>query len=436
MEGIRKTTVGVIATLALSGGAVSLDAVSQDIPLACDVTSPSIEQLETKLRTYQIDEGFLKKREMESKDRAEIKGCEVAKRVEAITTQKGAYQIQIVNTEKIEGGVQVFARVWKNGSQIGFGDDGTVDIERFRIFNPPILVPDPNGTIVLLQESPAPWRIKEFPDKELRYREDPQAAVIDVITQNLTAMKNIHSAEKIELGKIGNTTSTFYPDANAESTSVDGNARFLGTAAVWATLIGKNGTQADDTSGANGIRWQISGGGATGAASTFDVLYRSFTYFDTSAISDSDTITSATWSLYIDALTDEFSVDPTMTLMGATLGSNTAVVAGDFQGTFSNQTEYATAKSYSDFSLSSYEDYALNATGVAAVSKTSITKIGVRFVNDVTGGTTPQQASAAREFWVIGVAADAAGTTQDPKLVVEHSGSSAADQSNDLILFQ
>ena len=50
--------------------------------------------------------------------------------------------------EEIEGGIQIFAQAWNlDGTQVGFGKDGTVDIERFQIINPPILVPDENGDV-------------------------------------------------------------------------------------------------------------------------------------------------------------------------------------------------------------------------------------------------------------------------------------------------
>src|SRR3989344_2016473 len=50
---------------------------------------------------------------------------------------------EIQSVQKIEGGIEILARAWKDGKQLGFGKDGSVEIERFKIFNPPILVDDP-----------------------------------------------------------------------------------------------------------------------------------------------------------------------------------------------------------------------------------------------------------------------------------------------------
>ena len=81
-------------------------------------------------------------------ERADIKGREIAKIDTVSRTKRGGYDIEIVSMKAIVGGVEVFARAWDaKGNQIGFGRDGTVDIERFRIFNPPILVDDPAGTV-------------------------------------------------------------------------------------------------------------------------------------------------------------------------------------------------------------------------------------------------------------------------------------------------
>ncbi len=82
--------------------------------------------------------------------------------------------------ESIDGGVQVFARAWDaNDRQIGFGKDGTVDIERFRIFNPPILVSDPKGDIVheFINEDGEVFR--------QNYREDAYGALLQVLAHTI-----------------------------------------------------------------------------------------------------------------------------------------------------------------------------------------------------------------------------------------------------------
>jgi hypothetical protein len=142
-------------------------------------------------------------------EKANIKGQEIAKLQSVSRVARSKYDIELVSIEPIEGGVQAFARVWKkNGSQVGFGVDGTVDMERFRIFNPPILVPDPKGAVLQT------WTEQDGSKHSRTLREDPKEALLQVIEQDLAVVKNIHGPENIIDGKVGRTTNTFYPNVN------------------------------------------------------------------------------------------------------------------------------------------------------------------------------------------------------------------------------
>src|SRR3990167_2105288 len=88
-----------------------------------------------------------------AKDRANFKGQEIAKAVISVARTNvkfsGAdYDIEIISIKNITDGVEVLARAWKDGEQIGFGKDGSVDVERFNIINPPILIYQPDGDII------------------------------------------------------------------------------------------------------------------------------------------------------------------------------------------------------------------------------------------------------------------------------------------------
>ena len=85
-----------------------------------------------------------------SKEKANIKGQEIAK-IDfrgKDTSQEYGVTLDIQSIKAIEGGVEILARAWKGNKQFGFGKNGSVEIERFKIYNPPILVPDSNGAIV------------------------------------------------------------------------------------------------------------------------------------------------------------------------------------------------------------------------------------------------------------------------------------------------
>ena len=177
-------------------------------------------------------------------ERAEIKAREIAKRV-----SPGVYEaatnglaIEVVEINSLGHGVEVFARVRKDGEQIGFGPDGTVDIERFRIFNPPILVLDPSGPIHQA------WVDREGHEWSRDLREDPTDALIQSLAHTISVKEENFGPEDIIEGKVGNTTSTFYPQAG----SGGGNTTFDGYYNWGTASAGVSFSSARDQSGSSG----------------------------------------------------------------------------------------------------------------------------------------------------------------------------------------
>ena len=145
-------------------------------------------------------------------ERAEIKSKEISKLGIAGEYTSGDLKIEIQSLSKIWGGIEVLVRAWKNEKQLGF--EGGVEIERIRVFNPPILVPDPLGDIIAEHTDPeGNLHIKRFKEDLLRAVQEDLAHTI-----RLVAKEGI----SITPGKVGSTVSTFFPDASVESTSVDG----------------------------------------------------------------------------------------------------------------------------------------------------------------------------------------------------------------------
>src|SRR3989344_4431957 len=169
--------------------------------------------------------------------RASIKGKEISKIKELERTRRDKYEIEIVKMQSIRGGVIVFARAWENGVQIGFGSDGTVDIERFIIHNPPILVDDPNGEIIRTGTNSVTGEITER-----HLREDKLEALLQSLEHTISVKKEKFGPENIIAGKVGNTTSTFYPEAGSGVTAMDGAVYQRESGGVsWATLRAATG---------------------------------------------------------------------------------------------------------------------------------------------------------------------------------------------------
>src|SRR3990167_4688263 len=86
------------------------------------------------------------------REKANIKSREIAKLNFSgdWTDLDSGISIEIKNGKviQIDEGIGFYARAFKNGKPIGFGSRGRTEWERFRMFNPPILTNDPNGTII------------------------------------------------------------------------------------------------------------------------------------------------------------------------------------------------------------------------------------------------------------------------------------------------
>ena len=481
---IATTTAAVVAT----GGVVAVDNAQKKVDVVCNINSPKIEHLDTVIRSYKINDGLLKAREMTAKDKSDIKGCEIAKAVEVgfydidtntkeikkpkdrknkndvfgvlITTAHAVstdatfdidqgfepilqgISIEIVNIEPIDGGVSVYARAWAlspfdvyrnddiyglnpetgnyeiiktekvyvstipEGGQIGFGKDGTVDIERFRIFNPPILVTDKNGDII--KTSPANEEL-EIEASTTRYREDPEEALLQTLEEIITLVGK--PGDNIEPSKIGNTTSTFYASDDWRTFLNTGESDWASAVADTPAGVVTDGLTTDVVS-------YIRDNG-----SLFSGLIRAYFVFNTSALPDTDSISSATYSLK-GSLVSNPTVhgNPSVVVTPVTtVGDTTGNVTDHDIDNFGSRASDGDIL-YSDWAVGSYNDFALNATGIAAISKTGYTKFGV--LSDKERDVTDPGKDTATGYVSAYMSEDGgSGTTNDPKLVVEHAAS-------------
>lgn len=354
------------------------------------------------------------------KDISNLKSQEVAKITSVTKTTIGDIDIQIDSTRLIDGGVEVFVRAWdKNENKIGFGD-GTVEIERFRIFNPRILVPDPLGSII--RTIPAS---ETSPEVTKTYREDLTEAVKQTIAKAVKVAGK--DGSKIVLGKVGNTTDLFYPEAEPGSTTVDGKIKANGI--VYLTVHdAASGDDDNDATTKDTLVGQLLSGGVT------YFIYRSHTGFDTSSLPDTDTIDSATLTMTSDGAYD-LTGDNTWTvhIFAHTLSANTNLAAGDYNKTSYGATSWGSiAATDADIADGSAWSITLNSDGKTGISKTGVTNIGFRSTRDFQdnsgAGTAPTGAEYLQTYF-----ADNAGTTNDPLLTVVHSAGGGAKPNRYII---
>jgi hypothetical protein len=337
--------------------------------------------------------------------------------------KRSKFDIEVVNQNIIEGGVEVFVKAWHpDGIQVGFGKDGSVEIERFRIFNPPTLVPDPNGDIVRktefeLDDGKGGTIIKTL---ETRFRNDPKEALLQTISHSLGVKKELHKNNKIITGKIGNTVDTYYPTSGANS-PCDGYSQTL--ADSWDGAHNSTSATAQRVTAADEvlrIRKDTAG---------YFYVTRMVFNFDTSNI-DTDSIISATASFasnYGFNWGQESDVDP-KSYIGLVncvgLAGTDNLVSADFDNIGDSIDNPTLGSDYTPFydawtTTQQYVDFTMNTAGKNWINKTGITSLGLREGHDIEDTPLP----IVENNYVIFTMAEngAEATTTDPKLVVEHS---------------
>lgn len=215
------------------------------------------------------------------------------------------------------------------------------------------------------------------------------------------------------------TVSVFYPDADPETTSCDGRADTgFGNDLSFSAIRAMAGAGAS-TSG--GLGPQLT---ASSTTDQFEYLSRAFLLFDTSSLPDTDVVSAAVISVQrVDGGGSTGLGDTTSDIVSSTPASDTNIVAADYGQTGS--TNFGTGPAISAMSSNdTYYDWTLNASGIAAVTTTGVSKFGMRFSWDRAGSFTGSWSNSAVTNFALKSTEQTAGTTEDPKLTVTHAAAS------------
>ena len=169
---------------------------------------------------------------------------------------------------------------------------------------------------------------------------------------------------------LGFDTLTVYPDASSGSTTVDGNMIRSSTSVSLATLVAGAGTGVDKTNVYESLYL-----GATTTSNEYDYLRRSIQTFDTSSLTSGATISGVVISGYYVVVTTDLG-DCKVQVVGSTPASDNDLASSDFSQLGTTSFGYLTL---STITTSQYNDVTLNASGVSNISKTGISKFGLRF---------------------------------------------------------
>ena len=248
------------------------------------------------------------------------------------------------------------------------------------------------------------WFIRD--GEEIRVPVSMSAQVVDSETVEFT--KHISPSLVQQAKDAGSklwTDATFYPDANPETSTVDGYVNHTNTGGLdFGVLRGEAGNFAGASDTQASIRFLH----ADGITNKWQRMIRCPMLFDTASLHGS--IESAILSVYTAASNGDFNEE--VNVYSSNPASNTDLVAGDYDTIGS--TAYSTGIQTGSLGSGAYNTWTLNASGRSAIDLAGITKFALASEAD-RDNTGPawganQEDSATIRF------AEYSGTGSDPYL--------------------
>lgn len=209
----------------------------------------------------------------------------------------------------------------------------------------------------------------------------------------------------------GFDTLTAYPDTgNPGETTVDGFiSRYSATGETFSTIVAGAGTSVYDTS----MQVRLTEHATT--SSRYVRLHRAFCHYDTSSLTADSIISNVVLSLYL-TKANSFASSPLTHIIESTIISDNTLTTLDFVNTGS--VDFGSI-AYDDLNSSVYNDFTLNESGIANVSKTGVSKFASKSSWDFT--RTGPAWEGGKEFRLTISPADNEGTDNDPKLTVTYT---------------
>jgi hypothetical protein len=364
--------------------------------------------------------------ESDRQEREKLKAAEYTRLVPVkevtLVQPDGTYKLDVRSVSHDGmGAVEVYFRAWKDGVPVGFGADGSVEIERYHALNPPIMVRDDvNGTYVI-------DKIDRDTGRKIGERKYREAPVEVLYIKLLGVVRRFGKGpQNIQPGKVGRSTIQRFPSAGTGTAPTDGELLTDdGAGTTWADL--------HDAAAADILTQTFTGSLAqirATAGGAWRQITRFYAQFDTSAIG-AGTVTAAVWTLRGDgnAVNNSFSASMNVVAFSPTDEDSIAVGDYDLFGT----TVFST-KAISAWDTTDGNDNDFTFTDLSGINGSGITNLGLRESND-RADAEPSITGSERSK-VTFYAADNAGTTDDPELNVTYTaaGSTVAPGKDDLVI--
>lgn len=264
---------------------------------------------------------------------------------------------------------------------------------------------------------------KDFTMWDSGVREDLTTIPVDVEYEKLSG--NLFKLTKILLKSdfdnlifpvYTDASSTFNPDADAETSSVDGRAYERDSGGdTWTSLVTGPGSVAPQNDAAVGVLIR-----SYTVIDKYEFCDRTFLLFDTSALPDGDTINSATIGGHVSSIDDGFNggeFDRSRRVYVASLpATDTELVAGDYDSV--GIVSFGETDIMDDTVDEAYEDVALNSSGLTDIDNTGISKFALIIKFDFDDNVTDLTwASGVNQRVYIKTAENG---TNIPRLIVDH----------------
>lgn len=211
------------------------------------------------------------------------------------------------------------------------------------------------------------------------------------------------------------TSTTFNPDADPETSSMDGYVTNSPAAKGFLDLRDDAvGTAADDNE-ITLFAFRLVGK----TSNTFTDLRRGIILFDTSPIEDDVVVVTSTLDFRINQLIDDMALLPSLALVGVTTTSTTSMAVEDFNiQNFATSTEFANRIAFNDLAVGR-EQMILNLDGRNAINLTGVTSFGLINGNyDLDGINPPTSTPDSADTRIRVGSADGAN---DPFLAVTYT---------------
>lgn len=221
---------------------------------------------------------------------------------------------------------------------------------------------------------------------------------------------------------LGFDTLTSYPDADPETSTVDGRVGRTVVNETFSTIRAGAGNLVADNAAT--VTYSLHGSTTT---NQYQGLTRSIFLFDTSSLTSNANISQAIFSYYVTSRSDVLSNgnhdNSKGNICAVNPASNTSLATSDY-GNFSD-TSFGASVVQNSLTDSSYENVTLNSSGISAISKTGITKFGLRYGWDLSNTLTGYTWASGGFQAVVLNTADQTGIANDPKLVITYTLGSA-----------